>query len=163
MFILYSSAKDKRIKMFKIVFIVSLLSLSSFANSLQDDIAKLHSAPPNQRYKIMNRIKLQLSKMNAKQRTQTIQKLFKAIKTKQHIHHKNCNSKHIMMKKEKIISKMINLHKDYDKMYNHNNKNNQNKMIKNKHQNQNFNNKFKNKKNNHLKKNQNKNFMHKGR
>ncbi len=156
--------------MFKIIFIIVLLNyLSLFANSLQNDIAKLHSTPPNQRYKIMNRIKLQLSKMNARQRTQMIQKLFKAIKTKQHINHKNCNSKHLMMKKEKIISKMINLHKDHDKMYNHNNKNtnNQNKMMKNKHQNQNFNDKFndkfKNKKNNHLKKNQNKNFMHKGR
>ena len=152
--------------MFKIIFIIVLLNyLSLFANSLQDDIAKLHSTPPNQRYKIMNRIKLQLSKMNAKQRTQMIQKLFKAIKTKQHINHKNCNSKHLMMKKEKIISKMINLHKDHDKMYNPKNKNNQNKMMKNKHQNKNFNNKFndkfKNKKNNHLKKN--KNFMHKGR
>lgn len=64
------------------IFIVFVLLFSLFLNAstIKEDILKLQSAPKQDRFKIMNMIKLKLSKMNSLQRSQSIQKLFQAIK-----------------------------------------------------------------------------------
>ncbi len=80
----------------KIFIIFVLLTNFMFisASTIGEDILRLQSAPKEDRYKIMNMIKLKLSKMNAEQRSQSIQKLFQAVKHQKSINtHENSNNK----------------------------------------------------------------------
>ncbi len=80
--------------MFTKMFIIFVLFTNIYINAstIQENILKLQSTPKQDRYKIMNMIKLKLSKMNAQQRFQSIQKLFQAMK---HNKHDNINNKPI--------------------------------------------------------------------
>lgn len=60
--------------MFKIL-IILILFINLFAQSIDEKIAKLKSTPKNERYKLMNEIKLELSKLNEKQRVKIISEL----------------------------------------------------------------------------------------
>jgi len=91
--------------MFKKFLLFMIMSFTIlFASSLQDSIKKLKSAPPSQRYKIMNMIKIRLSKMNAQERAKNMQTLFKALK------HKNMHQMQITDSDSKHI---IHIHKEH--------------------------------------------------
>ena len=61
----------------RILFVVLVLIINTFANSLDEKIKELKSAPKEQRYKIMNQIKMELIKLNQSQREYFLQKLIK--------------------------------------------------------------------------------------
>jgi hypothetical protein len=63
--------------MIRVLLLTILLIFNIFANSLDDKIKELKSAPKEQRYKIMNQIKMELIKLNQSQREQFLQKLLK--------------------------------------------------------------------------------------
>ena len=73
--------------MVKLILAFVLLCLPLISSSLQEDISKLSKIPPSQRYKLMNKIKIKLSKLNAHQRSKTLKQLFKTMK----VEHKNSN------------------------------------------------------------------------
>ena len=52
-----------------------IISLAIADNSLESKIAKLQTAPKEQKYKLMNQIKRELAKMNATQRSRALNKL----------------------------------------------------------------------------------------
>ena len=109
--------------MIKSILLFVLLTVVGLnASTIQEDILKLRSAPKEERYKIMNMIKLKLSKMNAHQRSQAIQKLFKAIKHKNNSH--QLNTQIMKSNKFKHIKKPIQDFKI------HENQNFQNHLIK---------------------------------
>lgn len=108
---------------------VLLTNLCLNASTIQEDILKLRNTPKQDRYKIMNMIKLKLSKMNSHQRSQAIQKLFKAMK--QSKSHQNSNNK-IMRNNKSMQHTMKNPAADFKMQKNQNfqnhfmKKNNQN-------------------------------------
>lgn len=97
----------------KLLIFVLLNCIFLNASTIQEEILKLKSAPKQDRYKIMNMIKLKLSKMNSHQRAQMVQKLFKAMR------HKNEHQKiHFEMRKNnKAMEHMknFNMHKNNTK------------------------------------------------
>jgi len=115
--------------------ILTLTMFISFAianNSLESKIAKLQTVPKEQRYKLMNQIKLELAKMNALQRKKALTKLKKNISTSSsinmhtHMHSgsKNINS-HLQNSAHHLINK-TNFHQYSNKPKNPHNLSNHN-------------------------------------
>ena len=94
--------------------ILTLTIFISFAianNSLESKIAKLQTVPKEQRYKLMNQIKLELAKMNALQRKKALTKLKKNISTSSSINmhtHMHSGSKNINSNLQNITHHLIN-------------------------------------------------------
>ena len=93
----------------RLFFLFVLLSFALFASSLEDDIALFKNAPKEQRYLIMNKIKIRLSKMNAKQRASAMQRLFNSIHPK-----RNNQTTHKFQKTHKMKQKY---HKDFQESH----------------------------------------------
>ena len=100
----------------KLLIFVLLNCIFLNASTIQEDILKLKTAPKQDRYKIMNMIKLKLSKMNSHQRAQMVQKLFKAMK--KHKCHENMDNK--MMMHQKMHFEMRKNNKAMEHMKNFN-------------------------------------------
>jgi hypothetical protein len=58
-----------------IILLCMLIGLSANELSIDEQIAALRDAPPQQRYQLMNAIKTRISTMNSAQRAEAIQKL----------------------------------------------------------------------------------------
>jgi len=54
-----------------------LIPLFLFAFNLDKEIKKLEKLPPQERYKLMNKIKLEIMKLNEKERIKILKKLLK--------------------------------------------------------------------------------------
>jgi len=62
----------------RVLFIFTVLIFNLFSNSIDDKIKELKKAPKEQKYRIMNQIKMELIKLNQSQREYFIQKLMKS-------------------------------------------------------------------------------------
>jgi hypothetical protein len=83
--------------MVKTIFFITLFLISSatqlFSSKLDRDIEALKKAPKEKRYILMNRIKVELLKLNESQRREVMEKLFKTFNKHGSLH--NDSSNHI--------------------------------------------------------------------
>ena len=57
--------------------LIILLPLLLFSFDLDKEIEKLQTLPPSERYKLMNKIKIEILKLNEKERIKALKKLLK--------------------------------------------------------------------------------------
>jgi hypothetical protein len=122
----------------RVIILLFIFSIIASASSLDTKIKELKSALPEQRYKIMNSIKIELLKLNEAQRAKYMQKLLKGKTThhrlrkrlknieciNQHIKHKHGKQKNSHSKiKEHIKPPKQNPQHNNDKDRNNHNKN----------------------------------------
>ena len=125
--------------MLKNILVLFLFTISIFASDLDAKIETLYKVPKEQRYKIMNEIKMELIKLNQSQRDMFVKKLLqhKEDSGKNHYHHQRRN-RFKRNRECQDIGEKKHLHKhkfEHKKKDNeHSNKErNKNKQDKNKH------------------------------
>jgi len=156
--------------MVKFLIFSLLFGVLSYASSLDNKIKELKSAPVEQRYKIMNAIKVELLKLNEAQRYRYMQKLLKNHKSNHYKHRNRAKNKEFIYQynrgkfqygkkkdthskvKEHINPPKKNPQHNHDKDKNNHTENNHNHN-KNNHTDNNHN----HNKNHHTKNNHNKN------
>ena len=97
----------------KILFLLLISVFSLFADTdLQSLFEQLQQTPPSQKYKIINKIKLHITQLNAEQRLKAIENLKRKQNIhvdKKHINEQIINHDMIMNNQESMHEKMHNL------------------------------------------------------